>query len=117
MLSNPILVGGNSQVSSPEFDDLWLPVWSGEVLTAFDESFISQNFVRTKTIMTGVEQQFPRLGRAEAETHERGNKLLGLDIERGEVNIRLDERSRVHHFRIDDVDQIKPSPSAWRHAA
>lgn len=103
-VSNPIRIGSNSALAAPTFSDLYLDAYEGEVLTRFNEYLgVSQGF-RQKTIMTGNATRFPRLGGIGAERHAVGTKLLGLDSQRTQLTISLDERALVSHFRIDDID-------------
>lgn len=102
--SNPMRFGANSALASPAYDDLFLPVYGGEVLTRFPEYLGVSAKLRQKSIMTGNEARFPRLGGLGAERHAVGTKLLGLDTDQSEVRIFLDERPLVSHFRVDDID-------------
>ena len=103
--SNPALIGSNTALTTPAFDDLFLPVFGGEVLKRFNEYLTASKFIRNKTISSGNRATFPRMGGLGAERHARGQKLLGLDTEQTELDITLDERPLVSHFRLDDIDQ------------
>lgn len=103
--SNPMIFGANSALAAPQFDDLYLPIYGGEVLTRFNEYLGISSMIKRKSIPTGNEARFPRLGGIGAERHARGTKLLGLDTEQTQVTIGLDDRPLVSHFRIDDIDE------------
>lgn len=105
-VSNPIRLGADSKLVSPSFDDLLLPVFGGEVLMRYNESIVATNMVRRRNITSGNTARFPRLGGIGAERHAVGSKLLGLDAERTEITIGLDERPLVSHFRTDDIDEM-----------
>lgn len=100
----PIRFGENSQLATPAFDDLWLPLFGGEVLVRFDENLILLPLVETMTISTGTTYKFPRMWQGEAERHAAGAEMLGLDIEMGEIEISIDSRPLVHHQVLDDID-------------
>jgi len=104
--SNPIRFGSNSALTAPSYDDLYLPVFGGEVLTRFNEYVYVSSMVKRANIATGNTARFPRLGGIGAERHAVGTKLLGLDSEQTELTITLDERALVSHFRLDDIDQM-----------
>ena len=103
--SNPIRFGSNSALASPAYDDLYLPVFGGEVLMRFNEYLGVTARVKRTVIPTGNTARFPRLGGIGAERHGVGTKLLGLDSEQTEVTITLDERPLVSHFRLDDIER------------
>ena len=104
--SNPIRFGSNSALGVPAYDDLYLPVFGGEVLTRFNEYVYISQMVKRANIASGNTARFPRLGGIGAERHGVGTKLLGLDSEQTELTITLDERPLVSHFRLDDIDQM-----------
>ena len=41
---------------------MWLPIWSGEVIHAYDEYNVLESLVDSKTISSGREMQFPVTG-------------------------------------------------------
>ena len=103
--SLPIRFGSNTALASPAFDDLYLPIFGGEVLKRYNEFLSITSKMKRRDIRTGNTARFPRLGGMTAERHAVGTKLLGLDAEQTEVTITLDERPLVSHFRLDDIDQ------------
>lgn len=104
--ANPIRLGANAMLASPSPSDLWLPVFGGEILTWFEELNISQQFVRTKTIMSGSTTEFPLLHQFEAERHAIGTELLGQDMPRGVRRIELDDRPLAVPYEVDDIDRM-----------
>lgn len=104
-VSNPIRFGSNTALAAPAYDDLWLPIYGGEVLTRYNEFLGVTANMKRRNITTGNTARFPRTGGLSAERHAIGTKLLGLDAPQTEVSIGLDERPLVSHFRLDDVDQ------------
>lgn len=57
-------------------DALFLKVFSGEVLTTFEETNVMKNFVQMRTIPYGKSAQFPVLGRASAFYHSVGVNIM-----------------------------------------
>jgi hypothetical protein len=104
-MSNPIRFGANAALAAPAYDDLWLPVYGGEVLTRYNEYLGIAAKLMRKNIVTGNTAKFPKFGGLSAERHAVGAKLLGLDTENTEITITTDERPLVSHFRLDDVDE------------
>jgi hypothetical protein len=104
-VSNTLVFGRNEALAAPAYDDLYLPVFGGEVLKRYDEYITATRHVAQRTITSGNTARFPRLGGIGAERHARGTKLLGLDAEQTEIEITLDQRPLVSHFRLDDIDQ------------
>ena len=103
--SNPVRTGSNSALAAPAYDDLYLPIYGGEVLTRFNEYLGVTAKLKRKNVPTGNVAKFIRTGGIGAERHAVGTKLLGLDSEQTEIQITLDERPLVSHFRLDDVDE------------
>lgn len=103
--SNPSLIGSNTALASPQFDDLYLPVFSGEVLQRYNEFLTASRFLRRKSISSGNTAKFPRMGGLGAERHARGAALLGMDTEQTDLAITLDDRPLISHFRLDDIDE------------
>lgn len=102
--SNPIRFGTNSGATAPTSSDLWLPVYGGEVLSAFDTSLNFAGKVKMRSIESGTTAKFPVTWKIGSEYHEVGSELLGLDSPLREVSIALDDRPLVSHFELDDID-------------
>jgi hypothetical protein len=102
--TNLIRFGSNAALASPTPSDLWLPVYGGEVLTAFQEYNQFTSMVNHKTLTSGTTMKFPATWKIGSEYHEAGTELLGLDVETKEYSISLDDRPLVSHFEVDDID-------------
>jgi len=102
--SNPIRFGTNSGATTPTSSDLWLPVYGGEVLAAFDTSLNFAGKVKMRSIESGTTAKFPVTWKIGSEYHEVGSELLGLDSPLREASISLDDRPLVSHFELDDID-------------
>jgi hypothetical protein len=88
---------------------LFLEMFSGEVINAFDETNIMLPLVRTMRVGAGKSFQFPRIGKADASYHVRGENILdGTDylnaIEHTSVSISLDKTLLAPVF-VDDWDE------------
>ena len=104
--SNPIRFGTNSglPVADQLSSNLWLPVYGGEVLAAFDTSLNFAGKVKMRSIESGTTAKFPVTWKIGSEYHEVGTELLGLDSPMREASISLDDRPLVSHFELDDID-------------
>lgn len=102
--SNPIRFGTNSGATTPTPSDLWLPVYGGEVLAAFDTSLNFAGKVKMRSIESGTTAKFPVTWKIGSEYHDVGSELLGLDSPLREATISLDDRPLVSHFELDDID-------------
>lgn len=102
--SNPIRFGTNSGLTNYTSSDLWLPVYGGEVLAAFDTSLNFAGKVKMRSIESGTTAKFPVTWKIGSEYHEVGSELLGLDSPLREASISLDDRPLVSHFELDDID-------------
>lgn len=102
-VSNPIRFGTNSGGAGLP-SDLWLPVYGGEVLAAFDTSLNFAGKVKMRSIESGTTAKFPVTWKIGSEYHDVGSELLGLDSPLREASISLDDRPLVSHFELDDID-------------
>lgn len=102
--SNLIRFNSNFANATPTATDMLLPVFGGEVLTAFEEYNQFLDKVNFKTISSGNTMKFPATWKIGSEYHEAGTELLGLDVETKEYTITLDDRPLVSHFEVDDID-------------
>lgn len=70
---------------------MFLKVWSGEVLSAFDERNVMMALHTVRTIANGKTAQFPVSGKATAAYHTAGTQLLGTNtILEAEKTINVD---------------------------
>lgn len=90
--------GKNTVNATPTVTDLWLPVFGGEVIAAFDEQNLFDKMVTKRTISSGTTAKFPATWKMGSEIHEAGAELLGLQTELREYSISLDDRPVVSHF-------------------
>ena len=85
---------------------LWLPVWSGEVIHAYDEYNMFESLVETRNITNGVAAEFPITGTVSIKgIWEAGEELIGgADAVSNTVAIKLDKRPIAAHFELDNID-------------
>ena len=99
-----------------DVDALFLKVFSGEVLTTFEENNIMLPLHRTRTISSGKTAQFPTTGVASATYHTPGESLFGDEytaastylakVAHSEVTIAIDGVLTASAF-VNDIDEAK----------
>ena len=86
---------------------LFLKVFAGEVLTAFDETNVMKDLHVSRTISSGKSAQFPVTGKANAAYHTVGTPLLGTQaINHNEVVVNIDDVLIADTF-IANIDEAK----------
>ena len=90
------------------FDELFLKVFSGEVLTAFARNNIFNDSLHSvRTITSGKSAQFPVTGTATAAYHTPGTPLVGANqIRAGERIVSIDDLLISQAF-ISNLDELK----------
>lgn len=83
---------------------LFLKLYAGEVLTAFEEKNIFMGLHRTRTISNGKSAQFPLTGSATAAYHTAGQLIEGAAIKAGERTVTVDDLLLSAQF-ISNVDE------------
>ena len=102
--SNPVRFGYGQSAVDPR--NLYLKVFGGEVLAAFDLAVMFKNFVEVRSGVRGVKSiSFPKTWKATSEYHTPGTELLGTDIDTTEIVITLDD-ILVSHVAIADLDEM-----------
>lgn len=89
---------------------LWLSIWSGETIHAYDEYNMFESLVDSKTISNGVAMEFPVTGTVELNAAwNAGVELIGStnDSKSATIAIKLDKRPIAAHFEIDNVDLMQ----------
>lgn len=87
-------------------DALFMKLFSGEVLTAFDQEtkFLAHHFVQS--INGGKSAQFPILGRTSVAYHTVGTELVGQTIAHNERVIDVDDMLVSHAFSADWDEKV-----------
>ena len=87
---------------------LWLPIWSGEVIHAYDEYNTFERMVQSKNIGNGVAVEFPITGTVALNASwNAGAELGGGDSSSTTIAIKLDKRPMAAHFEIDNIDLMQ----------
>ena len=89
---------------------LFLKVFSGEILTAFNETNVAKDLIMTRTISSGKSAQFPVTGKAEAKYHSPGDHLVDdsylSQIAHNEKVINIDDML-VASTMIPRIEEVK----------
>lgn len=102
--ANPSRIG---QINSAgDVDALFLKVFAGEVLTAFDRESAFRPRHMVRVIPSGKSAQFPVTGLASASYHTPGTEILGEVIPHGERVITIDDLLIAPTF-IANIDEAK----------
>jgi len=85
---------------------LWLPIWSGEVINAYDEYNMFEKMVTSRVIPSGTTMEFPITGTVSLEpSWDAGQELIGGDDSKTSTfAVTLDKRPMASHFELDNVD-------------
>ena len=86
------------------YQALFLKIFSGEVLTTFDELNLMKPLHMTRTISSGKSAQFPVMGTSSAAYHAPGTEINGVAIKHNEVNVAIDGLLIAHAF-IANIDE------------
>jgi len=93
-------------VSGSTNPSYWLPIWSGEVINAYDQYNIFEPMVTTETIESGTTKRFPVTGTVQHKgIWEAGEELIGNEgiSTPGWFDISLDQRPMAAYFELDDI--------------
>jgi hypothetical protein len=86
---------------------LWLPLWSGEVINAYDEYNVFENLITNKTLSGGFSYEFPVTGTVALNAAwDAGEELVGGDSSSTTFKVNLDKRPMAAHFETDNVDLL-----------
>ena len=86
---------------------LWLPLWSGEVINAYDQYNIFENLITTKGLAGSFSYEFPVTGLVSLNAAwDAGEELVGGDSNTTTFKVSLDKRPMAAHFETDNVDLL-----------
>ncbi len=88
-------------------DKMWLPIWSGEVMRAFDQYRMFEPMVESRSIASGRVMEFPITGTvAMKAAWGAGEELVGGidDSSSKTFAVSLDARPIASHFELDNID-------------
>lgn len=102
--SNPARFGFGQD--NADARNLFLDVFGGEVITAFDLATITLDKHNVKTVGGGQRSwRFPKTWKASAEYHVPGTEMLGNDIDTSEITVTVDD-ILVAHTALSDIDTM-----------
>ena len=87
--ATPVSVGKVNAAGSE--DALFLKVFSGEVLTSFEQSTVTAGAEMVRSISSGKSATFPVMGRIAAAYHTPGAEILGSDVNHNEKVITIND--------------------------
>jgi hypothetical protein len=93
----------NTNGTDPNY---WLPIWSGEVINAYDQYNMFEPLVTTETIESGTTKRFPVTGTVgHIGVWNAGQELIGSSGTEnpGWFDISLDQRPMAAFFELDDI--------------
>ena len=85
----------------------WLPIWSGEVMTAYDQYRAFSSLTESRSIASGRVAEFPIMGTVALKSAwGAGEELLGNtnDNTSKTISVELDARPIATHFELDNID-------------
>ena len=101
------VTAGPSSDGKAGANKLWLPLWSGEVINAYDEYNVFENLITNKTLSGGFSYEFPVTGTVDlAPSWDAGEELVGGDSSSTTFKVNLDKRPMAAHFETDNVDLL-----------
>jgi len=86
---------------------LWLPIWSGEVMYAYDQYRVFEPLVESRTIASGRSMEFPIMGSVALKpAWFAGEELLGNTNDHASTTfaVNLDARPIASYFEVDNID-------------
>ena len=97
---------GQGVTAQGSTDEYWLPIWSGEILTAYDQYNIFEPLVTTRAITSGTTMRFPITGTVSHKAvWGAGEELadsVAIDAPQY-FDISLDQRPMASYFELDDI--------------
>lgn len=102
--ATPTRLGQN--LATGATDALFLDLFAGEVLTAYETAVKFAPTVRTKTISGGKSYRFPALYRATGQYHVPGTEIAGQNILGTEITIATDDML-IAPVEIAQIDELR----------
>lgn len=90
---------------------LWLPLWSGEVIHAYDQYNMFESVLNTKSLTGGYSWDFPVTGTVGLNASwdagvELGGYSGGTNFATTTFKVQLDKRPMATHFECDNIDLL-----------
>lgn len=104
---NRLTTAANTSGGVTGLNKLWLPLWSGEVIHAYDQVNMFENMITTKPLSGGYSWEFPITGTVQAAaTWEAGVELAGGTSKTNTFKVNLDKRPMATYFECDNIDSL-----------
>jgi len=101
-------LGDATDGSNP--NKLWLPLWSGETIHAYDQYNVFESLVTNKSLTGGFSWEFPITGtvglNASWDAGEELGGSSGTSPGTSSFKVNLDKRPMATHFETDNVDAL-----------
>ena len=105
-MANQTVLGHGQINGAGDSDALFLKVFSGEMLTAFEEANIAMDKHIVRNIKNGKSAQFPATWKVSASYHTPGVELTGQAVNHNERIITIDDLLVADVF-IPEIDEAK----------
>jgi len=92
--------------SGTGYNDLFLKVFSGEVLSSFGRENLMMGMTTVRTIGSGKSATFPVTGTIASSYHTIGNEIVGTQVKHNERIINIDDMLLAHAF-LGEIDELK----------
>jgi hypothetical protein len=85
---------------------LWLPIWEGEIIHAYDEYNMFEPLVQQRVISSGTTVEIPITGLVNLNPQwNAGEELVGgASNQATTFQLKLDKRPMAAHFEVDNID-------------
>lgn len=102
--ANPASIGRVNASGSE--DSLFLKVFAGETITAFEQSSVTEGQEMVRSISSGKSASFPVMGRTSAAYHTPGSEIVGTDVNHNEVVITINDLLVSSAF-LSNIEEAK----------
>lgn len=102
--ANPSRLGQDKLAG--DVNDLFLDVFGGEVLTAYETAVKLKDKVRTRVITEGRSARFPAVYRAVGQYHTPGAEITGQNIPHTEITLSVDDLLIADAF-VAQIDELR----------
>ena len=104
-------VGDFASGGTAGLNKLWLPLWSGEVIHAYDQYNMFENVLNTKSLSGGYSWDFPVTGTVGLNPAWNAGVELGgysgsNNFQTTTFKVQLDKRPMATHFETDNIDLL-----------
>lgn len=104
---NRLTAGANTSGGVTGLNKLWLPLWSGEVIHAYDQVNMFESMITTKPLTGGYSYEFPITGTVQAAASwDAGVELGGGTSKTNTFKVVLDKRPMATYFECDNIDSL-----------